>query len=46
MERMDKATLLRKILPEAKRRCGDFLQNPQDLVLTFRSWNIPLCTDK
>jgi len=27
MKRINKATLLREILPEAKRKCGDFLQN-------------------
>ena len=27
MERINKATLLREIRPEAKRKCGDFPQN-------------------
>ena len=27
MERINKTTLLREILPEAKRKCGDFSQN-------------------
>jgi hypothetical protein len=31
----DTATLLREILPETKRRYGDFLQNPQGLVFYF-----------
>ena len=42
MERIDKATLLRKILPVGV----EIFCKTQGLVLTFRSWNISLCTDK
>jgi hypothetical protein len=40
-----KAILLWKILFFRMKK-EDFPQNPQGLVLLFRSWNIPLCTDE
>jgi len=42
MERMNKATFLREILPEAERGVEISRKTACGLVLTFYSWNIPL----